>query len=38
MRVLIVLTSHDTLGTSGNKTGFWLAKHQFKQKELTSWD
>jgi putative intracellular protease/amidase len=24
MKVLIVLTSHDTLGTSGEKTGFWL--------------
>ncbi|GAA0553521.1 putative intracellular protease/amidase [Rhizomicrobium palustre] len=24
MKVLIVLTSHDTLGTTGKKTGFWL--------------
>ena len=24
MKVLIVLTSHDTLGTTGLKTGFWL--------------
>ena len=24
MRVLIVLTSHDTLGNTGQKTGFWL--------------
>jgi putative intracellular protease/amidase len=24
MRVLIVLTSHDTLGDTGKKTGFWL--------------
>jgi putative intracellular protease/amidase len=24
MRILIVLTSHDQLGTSGEKTGFWL--------------
>jgi putative intracellular protease/amidase len=24
MRILIVLTSHDQLGDSGNKTGFWL--------------
>jgi len=24
MRVLIVLTSHDQLGDTGNKTGFWL--------------
>ena len=24
MRVLIVLTSHDRLGDTGNKTGFWL--------------
>jgi putative intracellular protease/amidase len=24
MNVLIVLTSHDTLGTTGRKTGFWL--------------
>ncbi len=24
MKVLIVLTSHDTLGTTGRKTGFWL--------------
>ena len=24
MKILIVLTSHDTLGASGRKTGFWL--------------
>ena len=24
MNVLIVLTSHDTLGDTGKKTGFWL--------------
>lgn len=24
MNILIVLTSHDTLGNTGNKTGFWL--------------
>jgi putative intracellular protease/amidase len=24
MKVLIVLTSHDKLGDTGNKTGFWL--------------
>jgi putative intracellular protease/amidase len=24
MKVLLVLTSHDTLGTTGRKTGFWL--------------
>ncbi|WP_212004410.1 type 1 glutamine amidotransferase domain-containing protein [Chitinophaga sp. HK235] len=24
MRVLIVLTSHDTLGNTGHKTGFWI--------------
>ncbi|TIS86079.1 type 1 glutamine amidotransferase domain-containing protein [Mesorhizobium sp.] len=24
MKVLMVLTSHDTLGNTGNKTGFWL--------------
>jgi putative intracellular protease/amidase len=24
MKVLIILTSHDTLGDTGNKTGFWL--------------
>ena len=24
MKVLIVLTSHDQLGTTGRKTGFWL--------------
>jgi putative intracellular protease/amidase len=24
MKILIVLTSHDTLGTSGAKTGFWV--------------
>lgn len=24
MKVLIVLTSHDELGNTGNKTGFWL--------------
>ncbi|MBT9184758.1 type 1 glutamine amidotransferase domain-containing protein [Pectobacterium punjabense] len=24
MKILMVLTSHDTLGNTGNKTGFWL--------------
>lgn len=24
MKILIVLTSHDVLGTSGLKTGFWI--------------
>src|SRR3954470_8197437 len=24
MNILMVLTSHDTLGNTGNKTGFWL--------------
>jgi putative intracellular protease/amidase len=24
MKILMVLTSHDTLGTTGQKTGFWL--------------
>ncbi|WP_179401016.1 type 1 glutamine amidotransferase domain-containing protein [Burkholderia guangdongensis] len=24
MKILVVLTSHDELGTTGNKTGFWL--------------
>ncbi len=24
MKILIVLTSHDTLGNTGRKTGFWL--------------
>lgn len=24
MKVLIVLTSHDQLGDTGEKTGFWL--------------
>ena len=24
MNILIVLTSHDTLGDTGRKTGFWL--------------
>src|ERR1700760_1010978 len=24
MKVLMVLTSHDTLGNTGRKTGFWL--------------
>ena len=24
MNILMVLTSHDTLGTTGKKTGFWL--------------
>ena len=23
-KVLMVLTSHDTLGSTGRKTGFWL--------------
>ena len=24
MKILFVLTSHDTLGDTGNKTGFWV--------------
>ncbi len=24
MRILMVLTSHDKLGNTGKKTGFWL--------------
>ena len=24
MRILLVLTSHDELGNTGRKTGFWL--------------
>jgi putative intracellular protease/amidase len=24
MKILMVLTSHDTLGDTGKKTGFWL--------------
>jgi putative intracellular protease/amidase len=24
MKILMVLTSHDTLGNTGEKTGFWL--------------
>lgn len=24
MKILMVLTSHDELGTTGKKTGFWL--------------
>ena len=24
MKMLMVVTSHDTLGTTGQKTGFWL--------------
>lgn len=24
MKILMVLTSHDTLGSTGRKTGFWL--------------
>jgi putative intracellular protease/amidase len=24
MKILIVLTSHDALGSTGRKTGFWL--------------
>ena len=24
MKILMVVTSHDTLGTTGQKTGFWL--------------
>ncbi len=26
MKVLIVLTSHDRLGDTGKKTGFWLER------------
>ncbi|WP_406004840.1 type 1 glutamine amidotransferase domain-containing protein [Streptomyces sp. NBC_00637] len=40
MKVLIVLTSHDTLGDTGRKTGFWLEElaapyYRFKQ---AGWD
>ena len=24
MKILVVLTSHDQLGNTGHKTGFWL--------------
>ncbi|MEC9318370.1 MAG: type 1 glutamine amidotransferase domain-containing protein, partial [Pseudomonadota bacterium] len=24
MKILMVMTSHDELGDTGNKTGFWL--------------
>jgi hypothetical protein len=24
MKILVVLTSHDTLGNAGRETGFWL--------------
>jgi hypothetical protein len=26
MKILMVLTSHDQLGNTGHKTGFWLEK------------
>lgn len=40
MNILIVLTSHDTLGTTGRKTGFWLEElaapyYAFKQAGAT---
>jgi hypothetical protein len=36
MKVLMVLTSHDQLGNTGRKTGFWLEElaapdHVFKE-------
>lgn len=36
MRILIVLTSHDRLGDTGKKTGFWLeelAAHNYVLKD-----
>ncbi|MRK01950.1 type 1 glutamine amidotransferase domain-containing protein [Aeromicrobium sp. S22] len=35
MKVLIVLTSHDKLGDTGNKTGFWLEELAAPYYELT---
>lgn len=41
MKILIVLTSHDELGTTGRKTGFWLEElaapyYRFKEVAPTS--
>jgi len=30
MKILMVLTSHDELGDTGNKTGFWLEEFATK--------
>ena len=40
MKILMVLTSHDTLGTTGRKTGFWLEElaapyYTFNQTDAT---
>ena len=35
MNVLIVLTSHDQLGETGNKTGFWLEEYAAPYYHLT---
>ena len=28
MKILMILTSHDQLGTTGRKTGFWIVTGQ----------
>jgi len=33
MKILIVLTSHDRLGSTGKKTGFWL--EEFAAPDVT---
>lgn len=32
MKILMVLTSHDRLGDTGHKTGFWLGSSQKTEK------
>jgi hypothetical protein len=34
MEILIVLTSHDQLGNTGRKTGFWLENLRLPGAEL----
>ena len=41
MKILIVLTSHDQLGDTGLKTGFWLEElaapyYEFKEASVMS--
>ncbi len=35
MKILMVLTSHDQLGNTGKKTGFWL--EEFGRTLATMW-
>jgi 23S rRNA G2069 N7-methylase RlmK/C1962 C5-methylase RlmI len=36
MKILMVLTSHDVLGNTGRKTGFWLEQRDLTRRTLRS--